>query len=179
MLLQRVDKHTTGTDAIRAFIGSNSAPFGTVGISQVDAYRVGFIDHVTNINGFISFNALNTTGAVVPVNKTDVRFILNGPGAARIFGNPFGDVPRNYARSIPINQLNLGIFKTTKIRENVRLQIRAEFYNVLNHPQAGFGVTRQAQVPDIVLEDAGFTFGDNSLVEKSRRVVQLGLRLVF
>jgi outer membrane receptor protein involved in Fe transport len=170
---------TTGTDAIRAFIGSNSAPFGTVGISQVDAYRVGFIDHVTNINGFISFNALNTTGAVVPVNKTDVRFILNGPGAARIFGNPFGDMPRNYARSIPINQMNLGIFKTTKIRENVRLQIRAEFYNVLNHPQAGFGVTRQAQVPDIVLEDAGFTFGDNSLVEKSRRVVQVGLRLIF
>jgi len=150
-----------------------------VGISQVDAYRVGFIDHVTDVNGFLSFNALNTTGAVVPVTKNDVRFILNGPGAARIFGNPFGDMPRNYGRSIPINQLNLGLFKTTKIRENIRLQFRAELYNALNHPQAGFGVTRNSQVPDIVLEDAGFTFADTTQVEQARRVVQFGLRLVF
>jgi outer membrane receptor protein involved in Fe transport len=170
---------TTGNDAIRPFIGSNSAPFGTVGISQVDAYRIGFIDHVTNVNGFISFNSLNTTGDVVTVTKDQVRFILNGPGAARIFGNPFGDMPRNYGRSIPINQLNLGFFKTTKIRENVRLQIRAELYNALNHPQAGFGVTRNSQTPDILLEDAGFTFADNTQVEQARRVVQLGLRLIF
>ncbi|HMJ26879.1 MAG TPA: hypothetical protein VK475_13670, partial [Pyrinomonadaceae bacterium] len=170
---------TTGSDAIRPFIGSNSAPFNTVGISQVDAYRIGFIDHVTNVNGFISFNALNTTGDVVTVTKDQVRFILNGPGAARIFGNPFGDMPRNYGRSIPINQLNLGLFKTTKIRENIRLQIRAELYNALNHPQAGFGVTRSGQAPDILLEDAGFTFADNTQVEQARRVVQLGLRLIF
>lgn len=170
---------TTGNDAIRAFIGNNSAPFDTVGISQVDAYRVGFIDHVTNVNGFISFTALNTTGAIVPVTKNDVRFILNGPGAARIFGNPFGDMPRNYARAIPINQLNLGIFKTTKIFENVRLQFRAELYNALNHPQAGFGVTRNSQLPDIILEDSGFTFGDKTQIEQARRVVQFGLRLIF
>jgi outer membrane receptor protein involved in Fe transport len=170
---------TTGSDAIRPFIGSNSAPFGTVGISQVDAYRIGFIDHVTNVNGFISFNELNTTGNTVAVTKDQVRFILNGPGAARIFGNPFGDMPRNYGRSIPINQLNLGFFKTTKIRENVRLQVRAELYNALNHPQAGFGVTRNGQAPDILLEDAGFTFADNTQVEQARRAVQLGLRLIF
>jgi outer membrane receptor protein involved in Fe transport len=170
---------TTGTDAIRPFIGSSSAPFGTVAISQVDAYRIGFIDHVTDINGFISFNSLNTTGDVVPVTRNQVRFILNGPGAARIFGNPFGDNVRNYGQSIPINQLNLGFFKTTKIRENIKLQFRAELYNALNHPQAGFGVTRQAQAPDIFLEDAGFTFADNTQVEQARRVVQFGLRLIF
>jgi hypothetical protein len=170
---------TTGTDAIRAFRGNDAARFDAVGISQVDAYRAGFIDVVTNVNGFISFTELNTTGNVVPVTRDQVRYILNGPGAARIFGNPFGDMPRNTARSIPINQLNLGFFKTTKIRENVNIQFRAELYNALNHPQAGFGITRQAQNPDIILEDAGFTFGDNTQVEQARRVVQFGLRLIF
>ena len=170
---------TTGNDAIRAFIGSNSAPFDSVGISEVDAYRVGFIPFVTNVNGFVSFTELNTTGNIVPVTRNQVRFILNGPGAARIFGNPFGDMPRNYARSIPINQLNLGIFKTTKVWENVRIQFRAELYNALNHPQAGFGITRNTQVPDILLEDTGFTFGDANQIEQARRVVQFGLRIIF
>jgi outer membrane receptor protein involved in Fe transport len=170
---------TTGNDAIRPFIGSASAPFDTVGISQVDAFRAGFIDHVTDINGFISFNALNTTGDVTPVTKDQVRFIINGPGAARIFNNPFGDMPRNYGRSIPIDQLNLGIFKTTKIRENISLQFRFEMYNALNHPQAGFGVTRNSQNPDIILEDAGFTFADTKQVEQARRALQFGLRLIF
>jgi len=170
---------TTGTDAIRAFRGNDAARFDAVGISQVDAYRAGFIPVVTNVNGFISFTELNTTGNVVPVTRDQVRYILNGPGAARIFGNPFGDMPRNTARSIPINQLNLGFFKNTKLWENVTIQFRAELYNALNHPQAGFGITRQAQNPDIILEDAGFTFGDTTQVEQARRVVQFGLRLIF
>jgi hypothetical protein len=143
---------TTGTDAIRAFRGNDAARFDAVGISQVDCLRIGFIPVVTNVNGFISFTELNTTGNVVPVTGSGGTSLTHG--AARIFGNPFGDMPRNTARSIPINQLNLGFFKTTKLWENVNIQFRAELYNALNHPQAGFGITRQAQNPDIFLEDA-------------------------
>jgi hypothetical protein len=168
---------TSGNDALRAFLGNQGAPVGTVGISQVDADRA-FGVGVLDINGFYSFNALNN-GNIVPVSRNDVRFIINGPGAARIFGTPFGNVPRNYLRTPAIDQLNLGLFKTTRIAERVKLQFRAELYNALNHPQAGFGVTRQTQLPDIQLEDAGFTFADPNQIDLARRVVQFGLRLIF
>lgn len=173
---------TTGLDPLRPFLGNPGAPVGTVGINQVDAARIfplfGIPVPITNINGFYSFNELNN-GNVVSVTPNDVRFIFNGPGAARVFGNPFGTVPRNYLRSIPINQLNLGLFKSTRVFENVRVQFRAELYNALNHPQAGFGITRNTQVPDIQIEDAGFTFADSTQIEQARRVVQFGLRIVF
>ena len=169
---------TTGTDPIVPFLGNPNAPVGTVGINQVDAARI-YGSTLTNPNGFLSLNELNTTGNEVAVTPNDVRFIFNGPGAARVFLNPFGNTPRNYLRAPAIDQLNLGFFKTTKIGEKVRLQFRAELYNALNHPQAGFGVTRQSQLPDINIEDAGLTFADPKQVELARRVIQFGLRLVF
>jgi hypothetical protein len=168
---------TTAIDPLRPFLGSPNAPVSALGINQVDAARI-FGSPLTNVNGFLSLNELNN-GNVVPVTTNDVRFIFNGPGAARVFGTPFGNVPRNYLRSIPIDQINLGLFKNTKIGENINLQFRAEFFNVLNHPQAGFGITRQVQLPDVNVDNAGISFADNTQIEKSRRVVQFGLRLVF
>jgi hypothetical protein len=134
---------------------------------------------IVNPTGLYSLNELNNSGTPVTVTSNQVRYIYNGPGAARAFGNPFGDVPRNYLRGPAINQLNLGFFKTTRIMENIRLQFRAELYNALNHPQPGFGVTRASSVPDFQVENAGVFFLDYSQIELARRVVQFGLRLVF
>ncbi len=172
----------------RPFYGSQAAPVGSVGISQADANRVFGIacnpaPCSTNFL-FWSMNAINNTGTAVPVTVNDVRFIINGPGAARIFGTPFGNVPRNALRGPRYNQMNFSIFKTTKIRERVSAQFRMEAFNVLNHPNPGIGVARNGSgyLPSNNLTNAGISgsefanFGD---IQYAVRVIQLGVRLIF
>src|SRR5262249_22766329 len=90
-----------GFDAIRPFIGNPNAAPGTVGVTAVDASYV-FGATVPALAGctqpcsptvstqLYSLNQLRTTGNLVPVTMNDVRLIFNGPGAAALFGNPFG-----------------------------------------------------------------------------------------
>lgn len=172
-----------GFDNVRAFAGSRSAPRNTVGISDVDASFFGFTGVFTpSPTGLYSLNELNTTGNLRSVTANDVRYILNGPGAARYTGNPFGNISRNVERGPALNQLNLGIFKNTRLRENVRLQLRAELFNALNHPNPGFGVAGEDTLPDTFIEDAGLPgsgFNDKRDMTLSSRRVQFGLRLIF
>ena len=64
-----------------------------------------------------------------------------------------GNVPRNFARSFGAAQWDFAIHRDFPIRESLKLQFRAEMFNVLNHPNfgapsnefglSGFGVTTQ------------------------------------
>jgi outer membrane receptor protein involved in Fe transport len=177
-----------GFDNVRAFTGNRNAPRDSVGITDVDASYFGFTGVFTpSSTGFYSFNELNRTGNLLPVTQDQVRFIFNGPGAARRFGNPFGNVPRNGERGPALNILNLGIFKNTKIGERVNIQFRAELFNALNHPNPGYGVAGEDTLPDTFIEDAGLYgvsdnrtgFNDRRAMELSSRRVQFGLRIVF
>ena len=91
-------------------------------------------------------------------------------------------MPRNYLSGPAINQLNLSLFKNTKIGEHVRLQLRAEAYNFLNHPNPGYGVNAGGYLPSITLESAGVTggaFANFKDISLSNRVIQFGARLIF
>ena len=46
----------------------------------------------------------------------------------------FGNMPRNSLRGPAFKELNFSLFKNTNITEHVVLQFRAEFFNILNHP---------------------------------------------
>jgi len=46
----------------------------------------------------------------------------------------FGDLGRNSLRAPSFKEFNFSIFKNTAITERVNLQIRAEFFNLFNHP---------------------------------------------
>ncbi|MCS6875074.1 MAG: carboxypeptidase regulatory-like domain-containing protein [Pyrinomonadaceae bacterium] len=169
-----------GFDNFRPFLGNPRAPITAVGISQIDAFLLGYISSVTNPNGFISLTQLNKNGSIVPVTPNDVRFIFNGPGAARIFGTPFGNTPRNGFRGPTLNNLNLGIFKTTNVNERLKVQFRFEAFNFLNHPNASYGVSAGSTLPgSTFLEDAGISFGDKGEAELSSRRIQFGLRIIF
>ncbi|MDQ3917214.1 MAG: carboxypeptidase regulatory-like domain-containing protein [Acidobacteriota bacterium] len=172
-----------------AYLTSGDRPFSAnpnvdprlVGISQLDAALLFGVD-VQNINGFYSMNALNSTGNAVPVTPNDVRFIVNTPNAARIFGTPFGSAGRNILRGPRLNQLNASLFKNIKVTERVSLHLRGEAYNVLNHPNPGYGVNQAGYLPDFFVEDAGVAgsnFADRGDIELARRVIQVGLRIVF
>ncbi len=175
-----------GLDTFRPFNGNPNAPGTAVGISQIDAvllnpalFGIAGLS-VSDPGGFFSFNDLNN-GKVTTVTRDQVRYIFNGPGAATIFGSPFGDVTRGQEVGPRLNQLNLGIFKNIKVKENVRIQVRGEFFNALNHPSPGVGVVGGGRTPDQFVEDAGTPDGflDFTGIGFSRRVVQLGMRIIF
>jgi outer membrane receptor protein involved in Fe transport len=169
---------TTGD---RPFLANPNADRRQVGISQVDAALLYGIP-VSNINGFYSQTAINATGEVIPVTPNDVKYIFNGPGAARIFGTPFGSAGRNIERGPVFNQLNMSLFKNIKVYERLTVQLRGEAFNVLNHPNPGFGVAAGGYLPNININGAGTpggAFGEDEDIALARRVVQVGLRIIF
>ena len=184
-----------GFDNVRGFAGNRNAPRDTVGISDIDAFIFFADSFVPSPTHYYSLSALNQScqsdGSgcnFVPVDEKSVRYILNLPGSARYTGNPFGNIPRNSERGPALNQLNLGIFKNTKIGEKVTIQFRAEFFNALNHPNPGYGVAGEDSLPDTFLEDAGLYgvggnnrlgFNDKRAMELSSRRMQFGLRIIF
>jgi hypothetical protein len=171
----------------RPFLANAAVDRRQVGISQVDAFLLGRIPFsaVTNQNGFISLTALNQTGTITPVTVNDVKYIFNGPGAAKIFNTPFGSVGRGIERGPIFNQMNLGLFKNIKVWESVTVQLRGEAFNVLNHPQPGIGSTVTPgtnHLPSINVNNAGVSgsaFGETDDQTYARRVVQVGLRIIF
>ncbi|MGH9971871.1 MAG: carboxypeptidase regulatory-like domain-containing protein [Pyrinomonadaceae bacterium] len=173
--------YLSGGEGLRPFNANPNAPQGTVGINQVDAFLFGLLETITNQNGFLSLNDLNN-GTIRNVTANDVRFIYNGPGAAKLFGTPFGTSTRYNLTGPAINQTNIGIFKNTRVTETIRVQFRAELFNAFNHPQPGYGVTRNGSLPSILADNAGIAggaFADNDEIDLARRVVQFGLRIIF
>jgi outer membrane receptor protein involved in Fe transport len=173
-----------GFDNFRPFIGNINADPTQVGITVGDAIRFGFVDPTTLPLGtaferLLSLTALNTTGNNVFVTSNDVRLIYNGPFAARLFGNPFGTAARNSLLGPALNQLNFSFFKTTKIRESLKVQFRADLFNTLNHPNPGYGVAGEDSLPSFFIEDAGTFFADKREMNLSSRRVQFGIRIIF
>jgi hypothetical protein len=62
--------------------------------------------------------------------------------------NPFGNLGRNAFRTPNFWQWDASIDKNFRIREGMRLQIRAEFFDVTNHTNFG--------IPDTKTTDAAF-----------------------
>jgi hypothetical protein len=95
--------------------------------------------------------------------------------AFNFFKTPFG-IGRNTFLGPNAYQLNLALFKTTRINERFKVEFRAEAFDVFN--------SRNFGVPDPLTEDAfngiavssfqnpGFTLGAN-------RSLRFGLKLIF
>ncbi len=173
-----------GGEILRPFIGNPDADPRLVGISQIDASLI-FGAPIANASGFYSFNELLNNGNAVAVGKKDVAYIVNAPGAAKIFGTPYGDAARNTLLGPRLNQVNLGIFKTTRFNERVRVQFRTEIFNLLNHPNAGAGLAGAVTFPTVptpFVDQAGVpggAFAENSDIEFGRRILQFGLKIIF
>ncbi len=173
------------TSGDRPFISNPNAPVNTVAIAATDAWALyadsPFVNGNSNV--FYSVNTHNQGGGWVPVNLSDVRFVINSLGSAKIFGTPFGTMPRNYLHGPGINQLNMSLFKTTKVGERLKVQIQASAFNVLNHPNPGYGVNANGYLPNATLENAGSrngnAFNDFGDINLSRRVIQFGLRIIY
>ena len=165
----------------RPFSANPTAPLTSVGITDVDACifyaKCGTASGqpllIRSSTGFYLLNDLNKAVPVfTPVTPDKVRFIVNGPGAAQIFGTPFGDVARNSFRGDRIEAFDLSVFKTTKIGERVAVQYRLNMFNAFNHPN--FGIPNS-----IRLDQAGTTFFNFQENSGGRRTIEMALRITF
>lgn len=191
-------------DSARPFYGNKNAPATSVGIFCGDvrslfgisaANAASFCAPFGGIGQLISFNAFNAPAAadprgclrgnatctLVPVNLSDVRYIINMHTAQTIFGTPFGNVARNVLSDATSNRLDASIFKNIKIAEHSNFELRMSATNALNH-------FNFANV-DPNMEDAGLTqsdirlfgvgFGLPSQTGANGRVVSLSGRFTF
>jgi len=97
---------------------------------------------------------------------------VNNPGD-RTYG-----LPRNSLRGPGVTNLDIAVAKTTTITERVKLELRAEFFNALNHPEFA-----QPTSGDGAANIESPTFGQITTTGSFRgpapRIGQLAMRLTF
>ena len=59
------------------------------------------------------------------------------PDAFAPVASGFGNVPRHFARGFGAWQMNVAIRREFPVDENLKLQFRAEAFNIFNHPNFG------------------------------------------
>jgi hypothetical protein len=73
---------------------------------------------------------------LTPPGGRTIREWVN-PAAFALPAGEFGNAPRDLFRGPGTWQIDMGAAKTFPIAERARLEFRAEFFNVFNHPQLG------------------------------------------
>jgi hypothetical protein len=98
----------------------------------------------------------------------------------------FGNAGRGLVRAHGVWQIDTGISKTTKLRERLSLQFRADLFNILNHTQ--FGDPSNLDILSgsfgVINTTANFNnnndnFGPGNTGTGLPRQVQFSLRLIF
>lgn len=96
----------------------------------------------------------------------------NGLGQTFAAGRRFGDVGRNILTGPGLVNFDFALLKTTKVTEKVSVQLRAEFFNLFNHPNRA--------TPSMILENSGGRgFFDIGETDASPRRFRLGLKVIF
>ena len=80
----------------------------------------------------------------------------------------------------------MSILKNQKLTERFKLQLRADAYNVFNHPDYTFGnlsvfqtTTNNALSQNYANLNTGSGFLDKTLFDGGSRIIQLGLKLTY
>ena len=159
--------HVLGGWQVNGFFTFQSgAPFTVLNGSD----PAGALSGINTLVGDAIRPNVNTT---LPLSTMTVPEIIAAGGASlfqRITAaQRVGNAGRNILRADGINNVDLGIFKNTRIGENQRIQLRAEFNNATN--------TRDFGIPEGRVNSSNFLnqWGTNG---GNRRIV-LGLRYIF
>jgi hypothetical protein len=83
----------------------------------------------------------------------------------------FGNEGRNNLTGPPFRNLDFITYKDFLFTERIRLQFRAEFFNIFNHPSFG--------LPDNTVTDSSFGVITNTALPDSNREIQFALKLMF
>jgi hypothetical protein len=99
------------------------------------------------------------------LNTYFAGFTFSVPPSA---SNPFGDLGRNAFRAPSFEQWDLGVDKNFRIHEDIRVQFRSEFFNVLNNVNFG--------IPNTISNNS--SFGQIRSTYPARQI-QFALKLLF
>lgn len=155
----------------KRFLGSANGVVNTIlgnrAVSSLYNYHTGapvnWSSDVIYFGGNLNWDAHN-------VDKTfdTTRFETN---SAKQYTNHYRTFPTYFSnlRVDSTNNLNLSVTKDFKLKESMKLQFRADSFNVCNHPLFA--------APTIGVTSG--TFGQISSTTNAPRVIQLGLRLAF
>jgi len=80
--------------------------------------------------GSVPFNFINLASFQTPCTMSGGNADTNCIAGTRHFGN----LGRNSLRGPAFKEWNFSIFKNTALTERLKMEIRAEFFNILNHP---------------------------------------------
>lgn len=128
---------------------------------------------LSGIDGLVGNAIRPNVNTALDVSNMTVEELLRAGGrslfSTLVAGQRVGDAGRNILRADGINNIDFGIVKNTRIGENTRLQLRADFYNLTN--------TRDFGIPEGRINSTNFLnqWGTNG---GNRRVI-VGVRYVF
>ena len=152
--------------------GVTNAVIGGWQVNGIYTWQHGFPITITaadlgGLNDTFGTNRVNLVGDPHVDNRTvnqwfnTAAFEQPAPGA-------LGNLGRNTERGPGVNNVDLALFKNFEFTSRVRLQLRLESFNALNHTQFG----------EVSTDISSFNFG---VVTSARpaRINQLGLKLLF
>ena len=108
----------------------------------------------------------------------------SGPGARSVMIAPalgqFGTMPRNLFYGPHFADWDFSIFKNWTLKERLTVQFRAEFFNIINHPNyGGVGTNPDASLFGCACETPDVASTNPVLGTGAARAIQLGLKLLF
>lgn len=115
-----------------------------------------------------------------PAGGRTIAQWLNPAAFVAPANDTWGDSPRDVARGPGVWQIDMGLGKHIPLTEQVRLEFRAEFFNIFNHPQYGlpnatFGVSSFGSITSTV----NTTTPVSPVGSGTPREIQFALRLAF
>ena len=110
-----------------------------------------------------------TNGSPVYVTYIQNPSVIYNPG------NAFGNLGRNVIIGPGFSDADLSLIKNTKIRENTRLEFRADAFDIANHPNFGQPNLTVGSSTFGLVNSTRFPTGDSG----SSRQMQLALKFIF
>lgn len=147
--------------------------FGVVTLQTGRPFTVALLPEFDNSNtgrsnlGFGANDRPNLTGNPVLSDPTPERWFNTAAFAIPAYGS-FGNSGRNILDGPSFQNVNFSLTKNTPLTEALNLQLRAEFFNLFNHPNFG--------LPDNFVGSP--SFGRIFSAESPRRI-QFGVKLLF
>ncbi len=147
--------------------------FGVVTLQSGRPFTVSLLPEFDNSNtgrsnlGFGANDRPNLVGNASITNPAPERWFNTSAFVIPPYGS-FGNAGRNILDGPGYQNVNFSLSKNTSIREGVTLQLRAEFFNLFNHPNFG--------LPDNFVGSPSF---GSILSADSPRRVQFGVKLLF
>jgi hypothetical protein len=175
----RALRNALGGWSLDAFVLARSAPPVDIVGAQYSGVGIDFMPRPNLVSGV----PLVLYGSGYPGGK-----IFNKAAFVAAPAGEQGDFGRNVLRGFDATQADLAIQRAFRVTEKIRLAVRGEFFNILNHPNFGSPVNsltsplfgRSTQTLAYSLGTGGENGGFNPLYQiGGPRSVQLALKLQF